>query len=106
MRRQYLTFVLAGSLIVAPGCGPSENGASDQFKITQRFPHDSTAYTQGLLWDDSVLFESVAYVYDAATLAPVDSIQYVGEGWIIVSNALERSEMAWSIVFGNSIECA
>jgi glutamine cyclotransferase len=100
------------------------------FDVTGRFPHDSTAYTQGLLWADSTLYEStglygrsdlrrvdlrtgrvlasrplaanrfgeglallkgrlyqltwesgVAYTYDAATLAPLDSFRYAGEGW-------------------------
>jgi glutamine cyclotransferase len=104
--------------------------AATQFEITDRLPHDPTAYTQGLLWADSVLFEStgqygrsdvrrvdlasgrvlasrtlpadrfgeglalikgrlyqltwqsgVAYTYDAATLAPLDSFRYAGEGW-------------------------
>ena len=100
------------------------------FVVTARFPHDSSAYTQGLVWADGVLYEStgryahselrrvdlktgsvltrrvlpndrfgegialvggklyqltwesqVAYVYDARTLAPLDSFTYRGEGW-------------------------
>jgi glutamine cyclotransferase len=111
-------------------CARGESAPSARYEVTDRFPHDPAAYTQGLVWGDSVLFEStgqyghsevrrvdlrsgrvlasrplaadrfgeglavlkgrlyqltwkerVAYVYDAATLAPRDSIHYAGEGW-------------------------
>jgi len=110
-------------------CG-GERRTPERFDVTARYPHDSAAYTQGLFWADSVLFEStgkygrsdvrrvdlstgrvlarhalsadrfgeglalvggrlyqltwkegIAYVYDPATLALVDSIRYPGEGW-------------------------
>lgn len=100
------------------------------FEVVATFPHDTGAYTQGLIWADSVLYEStgrygdsevrivelatgrvlrttplasnrfgeglallnsklyqltweagVGYVYDATTLAPLDSFTYKGEGW-------------------------
>src|SRR5437762_2388531 len=100
------------------------------FTVIHRFPHDPTAYTQGLVYRNGVLYEStgllgrssvrrvdlatgkvlagvalapdrfgeglellngklyqltwqshVGYVYDAATLARVDSFTYTGEGW-------------------------
>ena len=115
--------------LVAVACG-GERRTSDHFDVAARFPHDSAAYTQGLFWADSVLYEStgkygrsdvrrvdltsgrvlarhalaadrfgeglalvggrlyqltwkegVAYVYDPATLALVDSLRYSGEGW-------------------------
>lgn len=111
------------------GC-PGEGPESADYEVTARFPHDVTAYTQGLVWADGVLYEStgryansdlrrvdlatgavlakrplggdrfaeglallggklyqltwkeqVAYVHDAATLAPLDSFRYEGEGW-------------------------
>jgi glutamine cyclotransferase len=114
--------------VILAGCGRSPKG--EPFEITARYPHDSTAYTQGLVASQSVLFEStglyghselrrvdlgsgrvlasvrlasdrfgegltllagrlyqltwkegVAYTYDAATLAMVDSVRYPGEGW-------------------------
>jgi glutamine cyclotransferase len=104
--------------------------ASGGFTVVRRFPHDTSAYTQGLLYAGGVLFEStglygqsqvrrvelatgrvltavslpadhfgeglallgsrlyqltwkeqVGYVYDAATLARVDSFTYHGQGW-------------------------
>ena len=123
--------LLAGSFAtaIAISCARTDAAATD-YDVTARFPHDPTAYTQGLVWDDSVLYEStglnghseirrvdlrsgqvlasrplaanrfgeglalvagrliqltwqshVAYVYDAATLAPRDSFAYAGEGW-------------------------
>lgn len=123
-RRVAVLFTLA---VVA--CG-GERRTPERFDVTARYPHDSTSYTQGLFWADSVLFESagryghsdvrrvdlptgrvlakhelaperfgeglalvggrlyqltwksgIAYVYDPATLALVDSIRYPGEGW-------------------------
>lgn len=125
-----LRLLLAGVALLA-AC---DNARSEQidtpFEIVAQFPHDTGAYTQGLVWDDSVLYEStgrygysevrrvdlrtgkalattrlapdrfgeglallegrlyqltweskVGYVYDAATLARVDSFTYAGEGW-------------------------
>ena len=99
-------------------------------EVINVFPHDSQAFTQGLLWDGGFLYESTglwgqsslrrvdiesgmpldtvavdetyfaeglervggrliqltwqagrAFVYDFATLAQVDAIEYEGEGW-------------------------
>lgn len=118
---------LAGLLLL--GC-PSDAPAPADYEVTARYPHDVSAYTQGLVWQDGVLYEStgryasselrrvdlasgqvqarhklpndrfgeglallggklyqltwesqVAYVYDAATLAPLDSFAYAGQGW-------------------------
>ena len=43
--------------ILPTACG-GEGGAAASYDVTDHFPHDSTAYTQGLVWADSVLFES------------------------------------------------
>ncbi len=105
-------------------------GVRTPFERIAEWPHDTGAYTQGLVWTDSVLFEStgrygvsqlrrvhlqtgrvlasvnlgadrfgeglallhnrlyqltweshVGYVYDATTLATVDSFTFAGEGW-------------------------
>ncbi|MDQ2889485.1 MAG: glutaminyl-peptide cyclotransferase [Gemmatimonadota bacterium] len=120
-------------LFLAVGANACRNGADDPaagYEVTGHFPHDSSAYTQGLVRGDGVLYEStglyghsdvrrvelttgrvlasrplpsnrfgeglallngrlyqltwqsgVMYVYDARTLAPVDSLRYPGEGW-------------------------
>jgi glutamine cyclotransferase len=112
------------------GCNNEGRPDSTQFHIVSQAYHDPSAYTQGLIWDDSVFYEStglyghseirkvdprtgrilqssslpserfgvglalfngklyqltwqsgVAYVYDKARLAVIDSIRYPGEGW-------------------------
>jgi glutaminyl-peptide cyclotransferase len=123
------TTLLVASLLAVAACErPGHDAAA--FEITARYPHDSTAYTQGLLRAGDVLYEStgqygrseirrvdlpsgrvlasralpanrfgegltllkgrlyqltwqsgIAYTYDPATLAPLDSIRYPGEGW-------------------------
>ena len=55
---------------VLAGCSSGEHG-SDSYEVTARFPHDSTAYTQGLLWADSALFESIG-LYGHSELRRVD----------------------------------
>jgi glutaminyl-peptide cyclotransferase len=131
MRPLAWTLVIAFvSTVAGTACDRAGSSQSASFEITDRFPHDPTAYTQGLLWADSVLFEStgqygqsqvrrldlrsgrviasralpadrfgeglalmkgrlyqltwesgVAYTYEATTLAPLDSLQYAGQGW-------------------------
>ena len=44
-------------MLAAVACG-GERRASERFDVTAQYPHDSAAYTQGLFWADSVLFES------------------------------------------------
>ena len=43
--------------LAAVACG-GERRTPEPFDVTARYPHDSTAYTQGLFWADSVLYES------------------------------------------------
>jgi glutamine cyclotransferase len=57
-------------LIALSGCG-RERGGPPTYDVTARYPHDSTAYTQGLLCSDSVLFESTG-VYGHSDLRRVD----------------------------------
>jgi glutaminyl-peptide cyclotransferase len=110
------------------GCDGS--GDRETYAVVSRVPHDTTAYTQGLVYTGGQLYEStgllgqsqvrrvnratgqveaavplaadrfgegltfldgklyqltwqsgIGYVYDAATLAPLDSFPYEGEGW-------------------------
>lgn len=121
-----LPLLLTAALL---GC-PGEPPPPADYEVTGRYPHDRSSYTQGLVWSDGILYESVgryansdlrrvtletgaveartaltsdkfaeglallggrlyqltwkeqiAYVYDAATLAPLDSVRYEGEGW-------------------------
>lgn len=126
---------VALAAVVAPltSCDRAQSEPLDRdapFEVVAEFPHDTGAYTQGLIWQDSTLYEStgrygdsevrrvdlrtgavlasthladdrfgeglallggklyqltweskVGYVYDARTLARVDSFTYAGEGW-------------------------
>jgi glutamine cyclotransferase len=50
-----VTALFTGFVLAACGGGHDRSASYD---VTGHFPHDSAAYTQGLLWADSVLFES------------------------------------------------
>lgn len=50
---------VAGLLtVISFGCGNGERQSPALFDVIARYPHDSTAYTQGLVWEDGVLYES------------------------------------------------
>lgn len=52
---------LASPLLLATlalGCPSGDAAAPADYVVTARYPHDVNAYTQGLLWADSVLYES------------------------------------------------
>ena len=119
-----------GLLLAAAALVASAWRSDPPYVIVRRLPHDTTAYTQGLVHAGGVFYESdglygqsrlrrvdplsgrtlaavslsddcfaeglamvrgrlvqltwkehIAYVYDTATLAPVDSFGYEGEGW-------------------------
>jgi glutamine cyclotransferase len=52
-------------------CNGGERQRSDAYAVTARYPHDATAYTQGLLWADSVLYESTG-LYGHSEVRRVD----------------------------------
>jgi glutaminyl-peptide cyclotransferase len=72
-------FALAATIV---GCGHDKR-AVGAFDVTARFPHDSNAYTQGLLWADSVLFESTG-LYGHSEVRRVD----LRTGRVLASRAL------------------
>lgn len=43
---------------IITGCRDADHGAHAAYDVTARYPHDPTAYTEGLVWGDGVLFES------------------------------------------------
>ncbi len=49
--------LLAALLLAACGNARSET-VDAPFEVVAQFPHDTGAYTQGLIWEDSVLYES------------------------------------------------
>lgn len=64
-------------------CARDEHRRYDAFEITSSFPHDSDAYTQGLLWADSTLYESTGR-YGQSELRRVD----LRSGRVLASRAL------------------
>ena len=60
----------AAASFVLTRCG-SERSEPRSFEIVARFPHDPGAYTQGLVWADSVLYESTGR-YGYSQLRRVD----------------------------------
>jgi glutamine cyclotransferase len=64
-------------------CGSVERHRPVAFEVTGRFPHDPSAYTQGLVWADSVLFESTG-LYGHSELRRVD----LRSGRVLASRAL------------------
>lgn len=124
-----VALTLGGGIAVACAGARGET-VPPPFEVVAEFPHDTAAYTQGLVWDNGTVLEStgrygqselrrvelatgkvlqsvplagnrfgeglarvgdrlylltweskVGYVFDARTLAPVDSFTYEGEGW-------------------------
>lgn len=65
------TIIVAAIGISLAGCGDRRQTHSDAYEVTARFPHDSAAYTQGLLWSDSTLYESTG-TYGRSTIRRVD----------------------------------
>ena len=80
-----LSLTAAWLSIVAAACG--EGNASTVYDVTDRFPHDSMAYTQGLLWGDSVLYESTG-LYGRSSVRRVD----LRSGRVLASRSLPASE--------------
>jgi glutaminyl-peptide cyclotransferase len=72
-----LTRFINGSLVALvlalppASCGRFERHEPEAFDVTNTFPHDSTAYTQGLVWADSVLYESTG-LYGHSDIRRVD----------------------------------
>lgn len=66
-------------------CSGTGDESSDRYEVTARFPHDPSAYTQGLLWADTVLYESTG-VYTRSELRRVD----LHTGKVLASVALPR----------------
>ena len=77
----FLLFALLLPLVVS--CRGSERNQSEPYEVTAHFPHDSAAYTQGLLWADSVLFESTG-LYGHSELRRVD----LRSGRVLASRSL------------------
>jgi glutamine cyclotransferase len=66
-----LLAALLALLLAITGCDNARGQRSPTFEITARYPHDPAAYTQGLVWSDSVLYESTGQ-YGRSDIRRVD----------------------------------
>jgi glutamine cyclotransferase len=55
-----------------PPVGQDTTVVSYTYEIVDEYPHDTGAFTEGLVWDDSVLIESTGYVYPESSVRRVD----------------------------------
>jgi glutamine cyclotransferase len=78
--RSLVTLVVSLALAA---CGGAARDRPTAYEVTARFPHDPTAYTQGLVWADSVLFESTGQ-YGHSEVRRVD----LRSGRVLASRAL------------------
>jgi glutaminyl-peptide cyclotransferase len=57
---------------VGPGPEPEDTTITEyNYRVVNTFPHDTGAFTEGLIWDDSVLVEGTGYFNGASTLRRV-----------------------------------
>jgi glutamine cyclotransferase len=63
--------IVWAALILVVGCGSTDSESAEPFVVTATYPHDRDAYTQGLVWADSVLYESTGR-YGYSELRRVD----------------------------------
>ena len=100
--KPWIWCVLAGAALGVAGC----DSATPQipYDIVANYPHDATAYTQGLLFHDGALYESTGR-YGESTLRrvdpetgevlasiPLDSAQF-GEGLALAGD--ELAQLTW-----------
>ena len=80
-RRATLVAIIAVvASAVLSACAGTDRGP---YTVTAQYPHDSAAYTQGLLWADSVLYESTG-LYGHSEVRRVD----LRSGRVLASRAL------------------
>lgn len=83
-KRAIPALLLTGLTILGiAACRDTERHTPTRYEVTARFPHDSLAYTQGLLWADGVLFESTG-LYGHSDVRRVD----LRSGRVLASRAL------------------
>jgi glutamine cyclotransferase len=81
--RRFALVVVALISLCAIACRGAEPRAAPAYEVTAKFSHDAAAYTQGLVWADSVLFESTG-LYGHSEVRRVD----LRSGRVLASRAL------------------
>jgi len=82
--------------VALASCGGGERRQSDAYEVTAQYPHDSAAYTQGLLWADSVLYESTGQ-YGHSDIRRVD----LKSGRVLASRPLPADRFGEGLVLLN-----
>lgn len=100
-----MTAVLIGSVWIRPTIGANQIGVSNSnapvfgYRIVNEYPHDSDAYTQGLVYIDDTLYEGTG-LEGESTLRRVDletgevlqshelNDDYFGEGIVVVDDLI------------------
>jgi glutaminyl-peptide cyclotransferase len=65
------SFVACATVVALAGCTGSSDDADEGYTVTARYPHDSLAYTQGLLFSNNTIYESTGR-YGVSQLRRVD----------------------------------
>ena len=81
---------------LALGACASNEKRSGAYEVTAQYPHDSSAYTQGLLWADSVLYESTGQ-YGHSDIRRVD----LKTGRVLAARALPADRFGEGLVLLN-----
>ena len=130
--KRYLALFLLIITLLLPACGAraaTQNAVSpdvstplptepptDSFQILNRWPHDPTAYTEGLLYADGAFFESTGLngassvrKVDAETGQVIESLSldpaYFGEGLTLFSGKLIQLTWKSQIGFVYDLQC-
>jgi glutamine cyclotransferase len=69
--RSLALFASIATICTCVACNGAESQKAAAYTVTATFPHDSNAYTQGLLWGDSALYESTG-LYGHSDVRRVD----------------------------------
>lgn len=56
--KNIFAILLLVSLLGIPGCAAKEQGPQKDYEVVNTYPHDPTAFTQGLIFQDGALIES------------------------------------------------
>jgi glutaminyl-peptide cyclotransferase len=109
-----LTFLTGCLLLMLVACNSNEAGsatpdatnnseiASIEYAVVRSLPHDTTAFTEGLLFHDGQLFESTGSPHEMPQLRSVAGRVDTATGKIKAAVELDRSYFGEGIVFLNN----
>ncbi|HOQ33019.1 MAG TPA: glutaminyl-peptide cyclotransferase [Candidatus Hydrogenedens sp.] len=89
-----------GELPIPSTFWPSQHPFTLTYRIVSKYPHDSSAFTQGLIWDSGVLYESTG-LYEQSSIRIVDL--ETGVPLLTKSLPQEYNGQIFNRVFGEGI---